>query len=408
MNHGRIRSKNCGAIRRFEMKRVVVRGPALTQSGYGVHCRQVAKWLLSKSDVSVKFQVLPWGDTPWILNKHYKENLINEIIKNTTDLVVKPEDKYDVSFQLQLPNEWDTSIAKFNVGMTAAVETDICNPDWIEHCNKMDLIIVPSSHAASTLQKHKNLSKPVIVIPESFCEEISQESTARQRLPNFSTDFNFLLFGQITGDNAQNDRKNIFFTIKWLCEIFKDDADVGIVLKTNVGRNTLIDKNKTTQILKQLIKECRKGPYPKLHLLHGDMTDEEVAALYKHEQIKALISLTRGEGFGLPTLEAAASDLPVIATGWSGHMDFMGLGKFINVLYNLKEVHPTRVDNRIFLPTMKWAEIIEEDAKKKISKFRSSSSIPKEWAKELGTVVREKYSFASICKAYDEATKEFL
>jgi glycosyltransferase involved in cell wall biosynthesis len=352
--------------------------------------------------------VLSWGDTPWLLDTKLYDGLIEKIAKNTIDIVVKPHEQYDVSFQLQLPNEWDPSIAKFNVGMTAAVETDICNPAWIDNCNKMDLIIVPSRHAASTLTKHQNLKKPVVVVPESFCDEILAPDDRLPTLSKFSTNFNFLLFGQITGDNPHNDRKNMFFTIKWLCEAFKDDKDVGIVIKTNVGRNTLIDRNKTKQLMKALVKECRKRDFPKIHLLHGDMTDEEVAALYRHKQIKALVALTRGEGYGLPILEAAASGLPVIATGWSGHLDFLNKGKFINVAYNLKNVHSSRVDNRIFLPHMKWAEIVEEDAKKKLTKFRVSSSNPKEWAKELEIVIKEKYSFIAICQAYDEVTKEVL
>lgn len=390
------------------MKRVIVRGPALTQSGYGVHCRQVISWLFSKSNVSVKFQALPWGETPWIVDKNRHDGLIDKIIKNTVDIVVKPQEKYDVSFQLQLPNEWDTSIAKYNIGMTAAVETDVCNPAWIDNCNKMDLVIVPSKHAAFTLTKHAHLKTPVVVVPESFSDEILKSSEELPKLPNFSTDFNFLVFGQITGDNPHNDRKNIFYTIKWLCELFKDDKDVGIVIKTNIGRNTLIDKNRTVQVLKALVKECRKGDFPRIHLLHGDMSDAEVASLYRHPQIKGLVALTRGEGYGLPILEAAASGLPVIATGWSGHMDFLSHGKFINISYNLKEVHPSRVDGRIFLQNMKWAEIIEEDAKKKILKFRSASSTPKDWAIELQSVIKQKYSSTAVGLAYDEITKDIL
>jgi glycosyltransferase involved in cell wall biosynthesis len=390
------------------MKKVIVRGPALTQSGYGVHCRQIASWLLARKDVDVKFQALPWGDTPWILDKDSHSGLIDKIATNTVEL--SADKKYDVSFQLQLPNEWDSSIASYNVGVTAAVETDRCNPAWVTACNKMDLVIVPSNHAAEVLRNSGTLTTRLIVVPESFSDPIAEEPSEKilERMPRFSTGFNFLIFGQITGDNPLNDRKNIFFTIKWLCEAFKDDKDVGIVIKTNMGRNTHIDKKRTKQLLQALTKECRRGDFPKIHLIHGDMQDEDVAALYRHEQVKALVTLTRGEGYGLPILEAAASGLPVIATGWSGHTDFLESGKYISVSYNLREIHGSRVDDRIFVRGSKWAEVVEEDFKKKVVKFKNNTSIPQQWAKELSTSIKQKYSSEAIRKLYDDVCDEVL
>ena len=389
------------------MKKVIVRGPVLTQSGYGVHSRQLAKWCLSKNDWDVKFQALPWGDTPWIINPKSHDGLIERIMKNTVDM--GSGQQYDISLQLQLPNEWDSSLAKKNIGITACVETDVCNPSWINCCNEMDAVVVPSVHSKGVFEKTGKVTKPLFVIPESFCEEIeSFEQADVATLPEFSTNFNFLIFGQITGDNPLNDRKNIFFTIKWLLEAFKDDKDVGIVVKTNTGRNTFIDKKRTVELLQTVVKECRIGDFPKIHVLHGDMPEKNVAALYRHPQIKALVTLTRGEGFGLPILEAAASDLPVVATGWSGHTDFLGHGKYINISYSLKNIHKSRIDGKIFFPQSQWAEAHEDDFKKKILKFRNSSATPKEWAKELGKIVREKYSLSAIFSRYDETLKEFL
>lgn len=387
------------------MKTVLLRAPTLTQSGYGVHARQIARWLLGKSHIKTHFQTLPWGDTPWFVNERSLDGLVGQVMKGSSPF----NGTYDVTFQLQLPNEWDPTLGKFNVGMTAAVETDRCNPEWIAACNSMNLIVVPSEHAKRNLLSHDSLTTNIVVVPEAFADACSHDNPASVvNLPTFSTSFNFLLFGQLTGNNPFNDRKNTFFTLKWMFEQFSNDPDVGIVIKTNSGRNSLIDRNNTSHILSQVIAEARVGINPRVHLLHGEMSDLEVAALYRHPQIKALVNLTRGEGYGLPILEAAASGLPVIATGWSGHMDFLNHGKFINVAYQLGEIHSSRVDNRIFMQGSRWANPIEGDFKKKIAKFRTSSSIPKEWALELQKKITIRYSFEEISKSYDEAMKDVL
>lgn len=369
----------------------------MTQSGYGVHSRQIARWLLENSNVNVQFQVLPWGNTPWFINGDRCNGMISKVMQKTVDFNAKG----DVSFQVQLPNEWDPNLAKFNVGVTAAIETDTCNPAWIESCKKMHAIVVPSQHVKNCLTNTGTVTVPIHVIPESYIDEIETACDSNESLGHFSTDFNFLVFGQLTGNNPFNDRKNTFFTIKWLCEAFQNDKDVGIVIKTNAGRNTLIDKELITNTIKQLLIECRRGPYPKVHLLHGDMSDEDVANLYKHKQIKALVAPTRGEGFGLPILEAAASGLPVIATGWSGHMDFMKNGKFIDLYYQLEKIHHSRVDNNLFMLNSKWANVSEESFKTKITKFRNNPSIPKEWAKDLQKIILSKYNFNEIKSMYE-------
>lgn len=386
------------------MKNVTFSGPVLTQSGYGVHARQVAKWLLQRNDVNVKFLITPWGNTPFILDSTMHNGLIGEIMQRSTS----PENiqKSDVSIQLKLPNEWETKLSNVNVGITAAVETDRCNPDWISSCNRMNKVIVPSQHAKLNLTNSGPVTCPIDVIPEAYSDVFLEE--IESPVNKFSTNFNFLIFGQITGNTPFNDRKNTYNTIKWICDIFKDDPDVGIVIKTNAGRNTKIDKHMVVSLLTQLVNEIRKGPYPKIHLLHGEMSDKEVAQVYKHPQIKALVSLTRGEGYGLPILEAAAAGLPVIATNWSGHLDFLKHGKFIPVYYQLQQVHKSRIDNSIFIEGVRWAEAQEDDAKKKLFKFRNSPEIPTQWAKELSPKILENYSQSAINKLYDESFKQIL
>lgn len=378
------------------MKKILLRGPFLTNSGYGVHARQVARWALSKPEWAVKIQVLPWGITPWILDRNEESGLVGKIMDRTN--VIQGE-HFDMSIQVQLPSEWDPGLARKNFGVTAAVETDVCNPAWIESCNRMSAIVVPSSHTKQTLERTAggSLRVPVIVVPESYHEELTEESSFDL---NLSTSFNFLIFGQLTGNNPENDRKNLFYTLKWIFEEFKNESDVGVILKTNSGKTTRIDRLVTERVIKQVVSETRIGPYPKVHLLHGKMHNSEVAGLMKHPSVKALVALTRGEGYGLPILEAAACGLPVIATGWSGHLDYMG-EDFISVDYSLVPVHKTRVDGKIFIEGSKWANPSEQDSKKKLRKFYHKSSMPKHRASSLMGRIRRDLSFASISNLYD-------
>ena len=225
---------------------------------------------------------------------------------------------------------------------------------------------------------------------------------------DLETDFNFLIVSQLTGNNPENDRKNLFYTIKWLCEEFANDKDVGIVLKTNSGRNTSMDRAICSKVLNQLVAEVRQGPYPKIHFLHGTMTQRQMASLYRHPKIKAFVSLTRGEGFGLPLLEAAASALPIIATNWSGHLDFLSLGKFIPLDYEMTEIDESRVDGKIFMKGSKWAKVDESDVKKKFRKFKESWFKPTKWAEELRPKILKNYSQEAVSEIYDSVLGEYL
>lgn len=390
---------------------VLLRAPVLTLSGYGTHARQIGEWLLrleKAGAIDLYCEPLPWGTTTWITNVQ-RDELSGELMKRCRKLPRQA----DVSFQLQLPNEWDPGRAsKVNVGVSAAVETDKAPSDWVEACSKMDYVVFPSEHSKKSVTNAGWSPKPgqCFVISESFPNALlaPTDTSVFDPLPAFT----FFVFGQMTGqDNSKIDRKNLHNTIKWLLEEFAGDAEVGILLKTNQGRHTTFDAYHTENVLRNVIKDVKSRvtkTLPEVHFVHGDLDDAAVAALYKHPNVKALVSATRGEGFGLPLLEAAACDLPVIATGWSAHTEFLGLGRYVDLPCTLQNIPKERVDGKIFVPNAKWAEVSEQDFKRRVRKFRSSTSIPREWAKDLGVKIRASFSQDAIAAKWSEAFEGVL
>jgi len=383
--------------------KTIIRAPLLTQSGYGVHSRQVYEWLESIPNIELYADVLNWGMTSWILDGDRKKGLIERIISRG----VNPEQKnFDLSVQVQLPDEWDPSLAKVNIGISAVVETDRCNPKWVENCNKMDAIIVPSNFTKQVLCRSGQIKKQIYVVPEWFNPEITDQNKSLKLKLN--PKFNFLMIGTITGQNAENDRKNIFNCIKWFCEEFKDDKKIGLVLKTCYGKSTEIDKEITKTIIRRVVSEIRPSKFPKITLLHGEMSDKEVAGLYKHPKIKCYLAPTKGEGYGLPLVESAASGLPIIATGWSGHTQFLEKGKYLDVDYSLKEIDESRIDGRIFVKGTRWADVSEPDFKRKMRMIVDNCSKYKELAMEQKVNIHKNFSRESTISLYNEVLKKVI
>ena len=143
--------------------RVLLRAPLLTSSGYGVHSRQIFEAIETIPGIKLEVECLNWGKTPWLLNSDTNDGLIGRIM-NCSKKINPP---YDLSIQVQLPDEWNPTLGKKNIGISAIVETDRCSSKWIEACNKMDAVVVPSNFTKSVLNNSGIVTR--IVFCFIFC-----------------------------------------------------------------------------------------------------------------------------------------------------------------------------------------------------------------------------------------------
>jgi hypothetical protein len=256
-------------------KTILLRGPTLTKSGYGESCRQVVKWLFELEDqgkIKVFSELLNWGLTPWITKR---DEFIDRILQ--TSIKTKPP-IFDTTIQIQLPNEWNPVLGINNIGFTAGVEATKCNPEWIKACDRMDLVITPSQFAANLFKESKT---KIAVIPHCLTEAMTKSNFDKTNfLKNLDSDFNFLFVGMFTGNNEHNDRKNILYLMKWFLEAFDGKIDnVGLIIKTSLARLSNLDRSVITKNFKEILENQLgyTGLGPKIYLLHGDMSEEEMA-----------------------------------------------------------------------------------------------------------------------------------
>ena len=175
--------------------------------------------------------------------------------------------------------------------------------------------------------------------------------------------FNFMFVGHwLKGDIGQ-DRKNVGLLIKLFYELFKREEfkeRPGLILKTNEVNSSVIDRENVLSKAKQIKDsvELENGEsLPNIYFPHGDLTDKELSSLYNHNKVKVHITLTKGEGFGRPLLEASLTGKPVIAPGWSGHMDFLNPEQSILLGGELEDVHPSAQWDNILIEGAKWMSI---------------------------------------------------
>jgi glycosyltransferase involved in cell wall biosynthesis len=214
--------------------------------------------------------------------------------------------------------------------------------------------------------------------------------------------------GTLTSDNPDADRKNLVNTIRWFLHAFRNKKDVGLIVKTSKGRDTTIDRQLVRTLMKQIKDTSNTKDYPKLYMLHGSMTREEMTDLYKSKKLCGFVSATRGEGFGLPLLEAAVSGLPIVAPDWSAHTEFLAGPSFLRVLCDIKPVDASRVDGKIFIKNALWANPREGNYKRKLKVALDKNEQLKKSASILADKLKNTHSLDAIFSHYQRVVSEHL
>ena len=379
--------------------RVLLEAPILTRSGYGEHARLVHEALTQRSDLEVMINPLNWGQTGWDVPEGDVKLGVKLFASYIAHCQAKNENpSFDMQIHVGIPNEFEKK-APYSICITAGIESDRVDPSWLMKTHQgIDKIIVPSNHAKEgfirTSYEVHNKTNDTKTIVDCACpvdvigypvKEIEVEEIDLE----LATDFNFLTIAMM------GPRKNIETTISGFIKEFREDKDVGLIIKTGLGRASVMDRFATKKTIEGLVNKCGDRNC-KVYLVHGELSESQIHSLYLHPKVKAYVSTTHGEGYGLPIFEAAYSGLPIIATGWSGHMDFL-IGKlkgkekklFSKIDYEIKTVQKEAVWKNILTEDSKWAYPRELDYMKKMRSLYKNYGMYKKWATVLNETVRK-------------------
>ena len=386
-------------------KKIFVKGPVLSQSGYGEQSRFALRALKSREDLfDIYIQPITWGKTGWVWKDDELRQWIDHRIKETAVLLQSKQLQPDISLQITMPNEFE-KMCPINIGYTAGIETNKCSPQWLPKCNEMDSILVVSNHAKSsiidTTAEAKNnqtgevfpyrCEKPISVVWENT------ERHKPEKIDGLLLDYdnNFLVVSQL------GPRKNFENTVCWFVEEFIDQ-EVGLIVKTNFKGNSIGDFTKVDKHLSSVLSRY-KNRKCKVYLLHGDLSSGQMTSLYSNPKINALINISHGEGFGLPIYEAAREALPIVSCGWSGQLDILhhdGKDYFTSVDYTLRPVQKQAVWPGVVEENSLWAFADQGSYKMSLRYVLKNMDKAKEKANELQSLVLDKFSDESLFKGF--------
>ncbi len=313
--------------------------PYDTYSGYGARARDIVKAIINTGKYDVKLMAQRWGSTAWgFCDDHPEWAYLKGHQLPENKLATKP----DIWMQITIPNEFQP-VGKYNIGCTAGIESNLCKVEWIEGLNRMDLNFVSSNFAKQTFEgtkyemkdkktnqtvKTTKLEKPIEVIFEGANLDVYKPITSKEiksiKLEEIKESFCFLFVGHWMQGAYGHDRKNVWKTVKAFFETFKNARQKpALILKASVGVASYASREDILDRIKQIKESVNATDLPNVYLLNGEFSDQEVNELYNHPKVKAMVSFTKGEGFGRPLLEFSLTGKPIIASAWSGHTDFL-------------------------------------------------------------------------------------
>ena len=252
-----------------------------------------------------------WGDGYGTSNMHWAKYLEREGVKIYPHFTFETRERYwiegdqeeakilnrqferqDIGIVETPPRFFEANVSKIKIGSTMT-ETDAIGQDWVDACNKMDYIVLPTEFQKKAFSS-SGVKVPIKVIP--FGTEFDH-FPYRERPERDVFTFGSVGFYQPVVD--YKDRKNFWGIIQAFVSEFERDEPVRLILKSTSPESHYFTHWKD----------------PRIEVLTERVSRKKLADIY--HDMDCFVFPSRGEGVGQPPREAMATGLPTIVTNWS-------------------------------------------------------------------------------------------
>ena len=297
---------------------LVWRGPVMDATGYGMSKQRVCFSIRPPrcgceiGDLFLEQTIYKEAESSekerleQLIQKKYDENKKKILIYHAPPSIVHTEE--EVKFERRILNTvW---------------ETETLPSYWLPIINQFDAVCVPCTLNVKAM-KNSGLQLPVFIAPHGVdTEKFNPEN---QKLSLRGTEDKFVFLSVFDFQH----RKNPETLLEAYWKEFNQSDQVVLVIKTYADSQS--------EILEKIYEFKRKLGFgdetAPLYVTTGTLEERQYRGIYTLGN--AFVLPTRGEGVGIPFMEALSSGLPVIATGWGGQMDFVNENNSFLVDYQL-------------------------------------------------------------------------
>lgn len=360
---------------------LIIRAPIHDMSGYANFSRRLVVALSKDPKYDILLEPLMWANSNIIELPSDQMNLFDALSRRR---VIRSR---AVLLHTSIAHEFHADCG-YNIGYTM-LETDRISQAWRMACNTMNEIWTPSLFNQKTF-KDSGVVVPIRTLPLSVDTETYNDSVEPLEIPGVTTKFNLLALGQLGG--GDQDRKGIIQLIHVFLNTFRGNPDVGLIIKTYFTSDSPYDRERILERLREITTQYEGDDFPKIYLLHGIMTEGELARLYKFADVG--VFPTHGEGSGLHIQECILCGTPVIVTGWSAQMDYIDPRLTRTIEYDMAPIPRELYWERVYEEGQQWAQPSSESLKKEMARL---VEVPELYQEALDALSAQKEKIINHC-----------